>query len=196
MGGFYKVSNKQLLSDLNTLFKAHGIPALQKSDFISSPFSGSWHGEYEKSIQGYLYEFSRLRSGTYLERIDAYIVSGERWIQLHLNIFQLSPKPASIDSLGKYDGVKFGIPPNSLTKMRLRSDDYKGPPLFHMLFLPEHKIGRFYTKSGYERQVDKLGKLIRSDLENIDGFVKSWYGLHRPILTDWEGSVITKKNVH
>ena len=58
-----------------------------------------------------------------------------------------------------------------------------------MLFLPEYKIGRYCTKSGYEAEISKLKKLIESDMENIDGFVKRWYEIHTPIITDWEGNI-------
>lgn len=76
--------------------------------------------------------------------------------------------------------------------MRLRSDDYKGPPIFYMIFLPEHKIGSYYTKSGYEAELVKLKKLIKSDMENIDDFVMRWHELHKPNLTDWEENIIRK----
>lgn len=192
MGMFYKVTDKQLLKDRNELFKEVGIPTLAKNGFVKSPYKGSWQGEYDKSNQGFVYEFSRLANNNELERIDVYIMNGEKWIQIHLNIFKLSPDLKSINELNNYENTKFGIPPNSITKMRLRNDDYKGPPLFYMLFLPEHKIGSFYTKSGYEAELAKLKKLIKSDMENIDDFVKRWHELHKPNVTDWEGNIISK----
>lgn len=76
--------------------------------------------------------------------------------------------------------------------MRLRSDDYKGPPIFYMLFLPEYKIGSYYTKVGYEAELAKLKKLIKSDMENIADFVKRWHELHKTNITDWEGNILSK----
>ena len=35
--------------------------------------------------------------------------------------------------------------------MRLRIDDYKGPPIFYMLFGKEHKLGSYNSKSGLDR---------------------------------------------
>ena len=64
--------------------------------------------------------------------------------------------------------------------MLLRSDDYKGPPIFYMIFLPEHKIGSYYTKSGYETKLKKLKILIQSDMKNINEFIKRWHELHSP----------------
>ena len=74
--------------------------------------------------------------------------------------------------------------------MLLRSDDYKGPPIFYMIFLPEHKIGNYYTKAGYETKLKKLKILIQSDMKNINKFIKRWYELHKPNITDYEGNII------
>ena len=160
---FYKVSEKQMLKDRNNLFKEVGILALQKNNFVRSPFSTSWNGEYYDGIQGYLYEFGRISKDDLFESIKVFIVKGDKYIDVFINIFRISPELKIINELKYFEGTKFDIPPNSITKMRLRNDDYKGPPLFYMLFLPENKIGRFYTKSGYEAELSKLKKFIKSD---------------------------------
>ncbi len=152
---------------------------------------GIWFGEYDRNIKGYSYELCRLNYN-FLENLDYSVLKGESWIKIHLNIFELEPVPNQIEELTGKNGIKFHLPPNSLTKMRLRSDDYKGPPLFYMMFLPEHKIGSYYTKSGYEAELYKLKKLIKSDMENIDDFVKKWHELHKPNVTDWDGNIIVK----
>lgn len=193
MSMFYKVSDKQLLKDRNDLFNEVGISSLQNNGFIRAPFKTSWNGEYNKSTQGYNYQFARIDRTNFLEIIDVYILKGEPWIQIYLNIFEISPVIKSATHLINNEGLSFGIPPNSITKMRLRSvGDYKGPPIFYMMFLPEHKIGSYYTKSGYEAELTKLKKLIKSDMENIDDFVKRWHELHKPNITDWEGNIISK----
>lgn len=87
------------------------------------------------------------------------------------NTFELSPNLNSINDLNQNVGLGFAMPSNNLTKMRLRSDDYKGPPLFYMLFLPEHKVGSFYTQSGDIKEILKLKRLIESDMKRIDEFV-------------------------
>ena len=191
MGMFYRVSEKQLLADRNSLIKEVGIPSLLKNGFIKSPFLGIWFGEYDNNTKGYSYELCRLTNDKILEVIDFSALKDEPWIKVNLNIYQLEPAPNQIEDLAGKDGLNFHLPPNSLTKMRLRSDDYKGPPLFYMLFLPEYKIGNYYTKSGYEAEIKKLKKLIKSDMENIDHFVKRWYEIYRnPIKTTWEGNPI------
>ncbi len=190
MGVFYKISDKQLLKDRNELFKEVGIPELKKNTFETETFKNSWSGEYNKSIQGYSYQFARIKEKRFLETMDVYILKGEPWIQIYLNVFELSPVIETVSLLKNNEGLSFGIPPISTTRMRLRNDDYKGPPLFYMLFLPQHKIGRYYSKSGYKTEIRKLKKLIKSDMENIDDFVKRWYELHKPNITDWEGNMI------
>ena len=190
MGVFYKISDKQLLKDRNELFKEVDIPELKKNTFETETFKNSWSGEYNKSIQGYSYQFARIKEKRFLETMDVYILKGEPWIQIYLNVFELSPVIETVSLLKNNEGLSFGIPPISTTRMRLRNDDYKGPPLFYMLFLPQHKIGRYYSKSGYKTEIRKLKKLIKSDMENIDDFVKRWYELHKPNITDWEGNMI------
>lgn len=190
MGIFYRVSNEQSLKERNEIFKEVGIQNLEKNGFERACFKTSWNGEYNSIIKGYSYQLSRIRENNILEIIDVYILKEEPWIQIYLNIFELLPKINSVTLLKDHDGLSFGIPPNSITKMRLRSDDYKGPPLFYIIFLPKHKIGFYYTKSGYEAQLKKLRKLINSDMENINDFVKRWHELYLPNLTNLEGNII------
>jgi hypothetical protein len=193
MGFIYKVSDKQSLKDRNELFKEVGVPNLENRGFERAPFKTSWDGEYYKSIDGYIYDFGKLIEDNLFILIKVYIVKGDTYIKFFINIFRLSPELKVIAELKNYEGTNFGIPPNSITKMRLRSvDDYKGPPLFYMMFLPEHKIGSYYTKSGYEAALAKLKKLIKSDMENMNDFVKRWHELHKPNVTDWEGNIVSK----
>jgi len=194
MGLFYKISDKKLLKDRNNLFKEVGLPLLESNGFEKRPFKTSWFGEYYSGIKGYIYTYGRISENSYFEYINIYITKGDEYIKVFLNIFNLSPKLSSINELNECEGINFGIPPNTITKMRLRSDDYKGPPLFYMLFLPEHKVGSYYTKKGYEAEINKLKKLIKSDMENIDSFVKKWHELHKPNITDWEGNIISSES--
>jgi hypothetical protein len=66
MGMFYRVSEKQLLADRNSLIKEVGIPSLLKNGFIKSPFLGIWFGEYDNNIKGYSYELCRLTNDKFL----------------------------------------------------------------------------------------------------------------------------------
>jgi hypothetical protein len=143
-------------------------------------------GEYDRNIKGYSYELCRLVNDIFLEVIDFSALKGEPWIKININ--QLESPPNQVENLAGKDGLNFHLPPNSLTKMRLRSDDYKCSPLFVRLFLPKYKIGNYYTRSGYETEIKKLKKLIKCDMENINIFVKRWYEIHHnPNKTTWEG---------
>lgn len=184
---FYKSSDKEILEVRNKIFLEKGIPALKKSKFQKSPFQGSWYGKDD--IGGYSYEMCRLSNNSFLETITIHIIKGEKWIQIYLNIFKLEPDIKNISNLKLKDGLKFHLPPNSITKMRLRTDDYKGPPLFYMLFLPEHKLKSFKSKNGLKKRTNQLGILIENDLMKIDSFIKRWFELYKPNITDWEGNL-------
>jgi len=185
----YTVEDKELLKVRNEVFKEVGIPSLLKNGFELSPFKTSWHGQYDRSSRGYIYDFCRLSSENYLEQISVNILHGEKWIKIHLNIYELYPSLNLLSLLKDFDGLEFGTPDKISTKMRLRSDDYKGPPLFYMFFLPEHKLGKFYSKNGYKSEVAKLTKLIQSDMENINAFVERWHKIFVPKKTDWNGNI-------
>ncbi|TCC99154.1 hypothetical protein [Pedobacter hiemivivus] len=188
----FKISGKELLITRNNIFSDYGIPELEKNSYVKSPFRTSWFGEYDSNISGYSYELCKLTNQNQLHIITASIVKGDKRIKIDLNIFELNEKLNSIAELKDCDGMNFHLPPNDLTTMGLRSDDYKGPPLFYMLFLPEYKLGKYKTQSSFEKEVNKLRVLVKKDMTNIDLFVKRWYELHKPNVTDREGNVVKK----
>ncbi|MCC9065936.1 hypothetical protein [Flavobacterium piscisymbiosum] len=188
----FKISDKELLIAINTIFKDYGIPELERNGFARSPFKTSWYGEYDSNIRGYSYELCKLTDQNHLLDITVDIVRESKYIKMYLNIFELNEKLTSVTELKDYDGINFHLPPNDSTTMQLRSDDYKGPPLFYMLFLPEYKIGRYKTQSGFEKQINKLRDLVKKDMANIDSFVKRWYEIHKPNVTDLEGNIVSK----
>ncbi|WP_337043134.1 hypothetical protein [Emticicia sp. 17c] len=185
MALFYKVSDKEFLKIRSKIFTEAGIPELEKNGFEKSPFSTAWFGR--NNLQDFTYELCRVVNGSLLEILVTHISRGDSWIQIYLNVFKLNPEIKSCDALKNVDGIQFHLPPNSITKMRLRIDDFKGMPLFRFV---EHKIGTYYTKNGFESEVEKLRKLIKKDMTNIDHFVKRWHELHTPLVTDWKGNKI------
>jgi len=190
----FKISDKELLTTRNTIFKDYGIPELEKNGFVRSPFKTSWYGEYDSNIRGYSYELCKLTDQNHLLDITVDIMRESKYIKIDLNIFELHEKINSISDLKECDGIHFHLPPNDSTRMQLRSDDYKGPPLFYMLFLPEYKVGKYTTQSSFEKQLNKLRDLVKKDMANIDSFVKRWHELHKPNITDKEGNIVKKIN--
>lgn len=189
MGLSYKISDKELLEVRNKIFLERGAPALEEKGFQKSPFPNSWYGKDD--IGGYTYELCRLNNKSHLQIVTGLIVKGDRWIQVYLNIFELHPQPKSLQELKKKDGIKFYLPPNSLTKMRLKVDDIKGIPLFSYSFMfGGHKLKSFNSESGMKKRVKQLGDLIEKDLSKIDSFIERWHELHQPNVTDWEGNKI------
>jgi hypothetical protein len=185
MGLFYKASKKQLLEARNKIYLTVGIPALKNKGFEELPFRTPWFGK--NNLGDYTYELCRLNERNELEMITAHITKGDSWIKIYLNIFKLVPELKKLDQLKGLPLIQFYLPPNKLTEMRLRIDDFEGMPLFRKV---EYKIKSYYTESGFQERVDELSKLIESDLNNIDYFIKRWHELHTPMVTDWEGKMI------
>ena len=188
----FRITEKELLIARNTILKEYGIPELKKNGYIKSPFKTSWFGEYDSNIHGYSYELCKLTNENHLHIITASSIKGDKRIKIDLNIFELNEKLNSILELKDRDGINFHLPPNDANRMQLRSDDYKGPPLFYMLFLPEYKIGTYKTQSSFEKKLNKLRDLVKKDMANIDFFVKRWHEIHKPKVTDKEGNVVKK----
>lgn len=183
---FYKVKAKDLLAIRNEIFVKNGIPQLEKNRFEKTPFPEKLFGK--NNLGDYTYELCRLNSSSHLEAITAHISRGDSWIKIYLNVFKLKPTLRTLNPLKDMDGMQFSLPPNTLTRMRLREDDFEGMPLFNTV---KYKVKSFYTESGFQERLDELSKLIEKDLSNIDSFIKRWHELHQPMVTDWEGRRIT-----
>ncbi len=188
MGLFNRPTDKEILETRNRIFVEYGIPSLIQNGFVKSPFSTDWFGR--DNYKDFSYTLCRLNKKKQLEILTTYIIRREKWIQIRLNVFKLEPELNSIEQLNELEGIKFGIPPNSNSEMRLRADDYKGIPLIYMLFYPEHKIGSYYSRSGFKRRKKKLTELIQRDMRNIDSFVIRWHEIHKPNKVNWIGEII------
>jgi len=120
---FYKISDRDLLKIRKEIFLNYGIPILFFNGFEKSPFLGACYGK--NNLGGLTYDLIRISVTGYLEKITVHISKGDRYIKIFLNIFEIKPKAVETKELESVDGIKFDLPPNSLTQMRLRSDDYK-----------------------------------------------------------------------
>lgn len=185
MGLLYKISDKELLELRNKIFLEKGVPSLKSNDFHPSPFSTAWFGK--NNLGDFTYELCRVTNGSILETITGHISKGDTWIKIFLNVFKLTPEIKFITQLKGVDGLQYHLPPNILTSMRLRVDDFKGMPLFNCV---EHRLKSFNSKKGLQKREQELGNLIQQDLTDINSFVNSWYKLHKPIEIDWEGNKI------
>lgn len=183
----YTVSDKKFLEIRNRIFVDNGVPTLVKNGFEKSPFSASWFGR--NNLGDFSYQMCRLGQCSDLELITTHISKGDSWIKIYLNIFTLDPTPKSLGNLKGLGGLQYLVPPNSITNMRLRSDDIKDFIFFRVLFGKNHKMGSYYTENGLNRRIKHLGNLVEKDMNNIDYFVKRWYEIHHnPIMTTWEGT--------
>lgn len=189
---FYSVKNNELLKIRNNIFLEYAFPNLQKNGFIKSPFLDANFGRNNRQL--YIYDMCRLENAN-LEFLTTYIHLRDRYIQIHLNIFQLSPIPKNISELENISGMKFHLPPNNQKEERLDIDMLKTIPLFSYRFWFEnYKLKSFHTKFGLNMAIRKLKYLIERDMKNIDSFVEKWHLFHKPNITDWEGNIIELNN--
>ena len=181
----YKPTNKELLELRKKIFLERGIPALEQNGFKKSPFSTAWYGK--NNLGDYTYELCRVTKDSTLNLIEVHISKVDMWVKIFFNIFKLFSEVTTLEQLQGIDGLKYYLPPNSLTKMRLRIDGYNTIPLFRT---KEHKLKSFSSENGLNKRSKELGDLIAQDLTNIDEFIKRWHELHQPNLVDWEGNKI------
>ena len=189
---FYKPKPKENLDLRNKLFLEHGIAALKEQGFEKSPFKVDWYGRTNHN--DFAYTLYKLVNENELQKVETHIIRNENWIQIRLNIYKITPNINSLEELKESDGLKFHVPPNSFSEMRLRSDTYNCIPLFYMLFLPEHKIGQYFTKNGFKKKLNKLSELILKDMRNIDSYVEKWKEKYTPKIVDWNGEMVVDKN--
>ncbi|MBK7554855.1 MAG: hypothetical protein IPI55_09680 [Flavobacteriales bacterium] len=185
MGLFHTATDKEILAARKKIIVEVGIPALVRQGFERAPFSTTWFGYYP-GLHAYCYEFARLKEGGILEIVTIDVIGGEGWIQIRANALRLHPPPASVEALKGQDGLQFQLPPNNRNEMRLRIDDRPGLPLFHM-FARKHKLGSYWTRKAFEREVERLSRLIEQDMNAIDGYFDRWHALHQPMDVDQMG---------
>ncbi|MDM5271128.1 hypothetical protein PGH07_02975 [Sulfurovum sp. zt1-1] len=179
MSLFYKASNKELANLRKEVFLKRGMPTLEKKGFVKSPFQGAFFGSFPF---GYMYEFCRIDKNSLLIYFTVTIVRGDKYIQLHLNIFKLQPEIHSVEELKGIDGIQYQLPPNNRTKIRL------SPPKGLIFYkMPQEKIKTYYTKSGLDKRIEELGDILEKNLTNIDTFIERWLHEHQPMLTAWNG---------
>jgi hypothetical protein len=167
------------------LSKREGFCA-NKNGFVRS-FSTSWFGKNDAG--GYSYEFCRVADESRLDMVFVHINKGDRWVQIHLNVFILYPEINSIEQLKGVDGLQFYLPPNRRSLMRIES-----PRGLILAGFPQHKVGFFFSREGLRGRLRKLGTLIENDLNNIDAFVRQWMREHRPVTTNWNGCAVKQNN--
>ena len=90
---FYSLSNAELVRTKNAIFLENALPNLQKNGFEKAPFLRTNFGYHSKSL--YIYETCRLIKPNFFEFVNT-IITLDKYIQIRINIFQLSPMPNDI----------------------------------------------------------------------------------------------------
>jgi hypothetical protein len=86
-----------------------------------------------------------------LEMITVQIVKDDRNVLISLNIFTLQSHINSIEQLKGHSAINFGLPPCSISDMRLKSDDITGSPFLNYDYMfKNHKIKSYHTKAGLQ----------------------------------------------
>ena len=93
---FYKVSEKEMLKDRNEIFLKDIVPILKEKGFEKSPFKSSCFGYCNSYL--YIYEMCRINNSL-LEFVETDICRKDKYIQIHINSFKLTPEIRSVSSL-------------------------------------------------------------------------------------------------
>lgn len=183
--------NKAILKARKGIFLEDALPILKSKGFVDTPFKTSnfgWCGF------GYIYDMCRLREGKFLEFVSVRIPKGDKYIQIFINVFEITPHLISLLPLKEAECLKYFILPNSEKEMRLDSDFINGSPILSKEFwFGGLKLGHYFTKMGYNKQVDKLKKKVKVKVCDIDAYFEKWHGCHRPNLVKWNGELVERR---
>lgn len=187
----YKATKNDILKTRKDIFLKEALPILTAKGFVEEPFKTSnfgWCGF------GYIYDMCRLRKGKLLELVSVRIPQGDKYIQIFINVFEVIPLHCSLSSLKETEGLKYFLRPNSEKEMRLDSDFIEEAPILSKEFLfGGLKLGHYFTKIGYNNQVEKLKGKVKSKVCNIDAYFERWHGCHRPNLVKWDGELVERR---
>ncbi len=186
-----KVTRKDILKARKDIFLKDALPILKKKGFVEEPFKTSnfgWCGF------GYIYDMCRLRKDRFLEFVSVNITQGDKYIQIFINAFEVTPKLDSLSLLKDTECLKYVIPPNSEKRMRLDSDFIQGvPTLSKEFWVGGLKLGRYFTEVGYNKQVEKLKEKVKSKVYIIDAYFDKWYECQSPNLVKWDGELVERR---
>ena len=189
---WYKTTSKEILQARNTVFLRDILPILKEKNFVSAPFKDAWFG-YHAGL-GYMYDMCRLREGKFLELLTTTICRKDNYIQIRIMAFELTPRLKSLSLLKNIDGLAYKIRPNNKKEMRLDTDFFERAPILSKKFWQEPcKLGHYFTKSGYLKQVERLRRAVKAEIFQIDDYFTKWYLVHTPNLTQWNGKIIEKR---
>ncbi|MBD1556268.1 hypothetical protein HC752_04900 [Vibrio sp. S9_S30] len=179
-----KLSDKALVQVRDEILKRAGLPVLAGAGFRLSPFSHAWNGS--DNMGGCSYELCRVSDVGYLEIINIYIASGDKRIQVHLNIF--NPQPAIDDAgqLNGLDGIAYLVQPNVKTRLCISTNNegfFKGRQVFQL------NTGGLFKS--LESEKEKLAESLKSEFSRINKYIERWLSVNgEPASTDWNGNQI------
>lgn len=189
---WYKATSKEILQARNSIFLHDILPILKDKNFVSAPFKDARFGYYAGF--GYMYDMCRLHEGKFLELLTTTICRKDNYIQIRIMTFELTPRIKSLSLLKNINGLAYKIRPNNEKEMRLDIDFFEHAPILSKKFWQEPcKLGHYFTKSGYLKQLERLRRTVKAEVFQIDDYFTKWYLIHTPNLTQWNGKVIEKR---
>lgn len=188
----YKATKKEILKARKGIFLQDVLPIFQEKGFIESPFKTPCFGWFGV---GYIYKMCRIRENKFLEFVTVKIPQGDKYIQIFINAFEVTPLLNSLSLLKETDGLKYStILPNIEKEMRIDLDFIQGAPILSKDFwFGTMKLRNYYTEKGYRKQIEKLKGAVKSRVYDIDSYFEKWYRRYRPNLTKWDGELIEKR---
>ena len=141
-----------------------------------------------------MYDMCRLRESKFLELLTTTICRKDNYIQIRIMAFELTPRLKSLSLLKSINGIAYKVRPNNEKEMRLDTDFFESAPILSKNFWRDPcKLGHYFTKRGYLKQVEKLRRTVKAEVSQIDDYFKKWYLVHTPNLTQWNGKIIEKR---
>lgn len=179
-----KLSEKELVLVRDEILKRVGLPALIDAGFRPSPFSHAWYGS--DNMGGCSYELCRVSDVGYLEIVNIYIASGDKRIQVYLNIFKPEPAIDDVGQLDGMDGIAYLVQPNLKTRLCISTSNegfFKGGQKFQL------NTGGIFKS--LESEKEKLAESLKSEFSGLKKHIDRWLLANgEPASTDWNGNQV------
>ena len=151
-------------------FRSRALPVLHSIGFqkcvMGKPY---WGAEPDGGFQ---YDLCRLRTGSVLELMTAYIILRDRFFQLTYNQVEISPAVDNLSQLHGVDDMPFRIPPASATQMEIPPARWLGEPFWP----PPYKVPRWrlWSGVGVQQSIRSIITRMVRDLKNFERFASHW----------------------
>lgn len=170
--------SKLLVKERCGLFEKYAVPMLHNQGFVSY---------YDKKNMGhdssgnYLYLLVRFKD-EFLECVTCHVIRGDRFLQIRLNIYKPNFNKEHFD-LEKLSSALLFHP--QIMRLRSRIDLHLREKKWNSIILNQkYYISYHYFEWCARNDLERVGKLLIQDMENIDAFRDRWLLINKPIVLD------------